>query len=103
AVEADPIANGVGVGAVTDQVAAAKGAVVGAGGLGQDSLEGLEVGVEIADNEIAHGDDALSLSEPQERDLRRRSDPSRDAYGSDTAGDICRGVALAVEAVNVRG
>ena len=75
--------------------------VVGAGGLGEDGMESLEVGMKVADNEIAHGEVELSLSEPQEGDLRRRSDTSGDADGSDTARDVCRGVSLAIEAVNV--
>src|SRR5450759_3797555 len=97
----DPIADRVGVGAVADEVAAAEGVVVAAGGLGEDGLESLDVGMEVADNEIAHGEVELSLSEPQERDLRRRSDTSGNADGSDTAGDIRRGISLTIQAVNV--
>src|ERR1019366_1188807 len=69
--------------------------------LGQCGCESLKVGMEVADNEIAHGEVGLSLSEPQQRDLWRGSDASGDADGSNTASDVGRGVSLAIEAVNV--
>src|SRR4030095_12772141 len=57
--------------------------------------------MEIAENQIAHGEVELSLSEPQERDLRRRSDTSWDADGSDTSRNIRRRVSLAIEPIHV--
>ena len=44
-VRADPVANQVGIGAVADQIAAADGAIVGAMGLGEHSMQSFQVGV----------------------------------------------------------
>ena len=44
-VRADPVADQVRIGAVADQVAAADGAIVGAGGLGEHGMQSLQVGV----------------------------------------------------------
>jgi len=75
--------------------------IVIAGGVTQDRSEGFEIGVKVADYEIAHGGFGLSLSEPQEGDLRRRADTGRDADGSDTSRNVGRGVSLAIETINV--
>ena len=56
AVGAHPIADGVGIGAVADQIAAAQGAIVMAGGSLEDGIEGFEIGVKVTDYEIAHGE-----------------------------------------------
>jgi hypothetical protein len=61
---AHPLDHGIRVGTVADQIAAAEGAVVVTGSVAVDGFEGFPIGVEIAQDQIAH-DERLCLSQPQ--------------------------------------
>lgn len=63
AVGAHPFDHRVGVGAITYQVAAAEGALVEAFGLADNGLEGFPVGVQVAEDDIAHRAADLCLSQ----------------------------------------